>query len=145
VSSDGPLVIDAGLSIPRHELQLRATRAGGPGGQHVNTSSTRIELVWNVAGSQALTDDQRARIRAKLGARVDAQGNVRVVASASRSQARNRDDAIERLAAMIQRALVIPKPRKKTRPSKTAREKRLLSKKHLSKKKKERRRPHDDV
>jgi ribosome-associated protein len=145
VSSDEPLVIDSALSIPRHELQLRATRAGGPGGQHVNTSSTRIELAWNVAASQALTDDQRARIAAKLGSKVDAQGNVRVVASAYRSQARNRDDALERLAAMIRRALVVPKARKKTRPSKAAKEKRLLSKKHLSEKKKERRRPHDDV
>ena len=145
MSSDGPLVIDSALSIPRHELQLRATRAGGPGGQHVNTSSTRIELVWNVAESQALTDDQRTRIAAKLGSRVDSQGNVRVVASAYRSQARNRDDAIERLATMIRGALVVPKARKKTRPSKMAREKRLLSKKHVSEKKKERRRPHDDA
>jgi ribosome-associated protein len=145
VSADGPLVIDSALSIPRHELQLRATRAGGPGGQHVNTSSTRIELVWNVAASQALADDQRARIAAKLGSKVDAQGNVRVVASAYRSQARNRDDALERLATMIRRALVVPKARKKTRPSRAAKEKRLLSKQHLSEKKKERRRPHDDV
>ena len=145
MSTDGPLFVDSGLSIPRHELQLRATRAGGPGGQHVNTSSTRIELLWNVSGSRALADEQRARILAKLGSRVDAQGNVRVVASAYRSQARNRDDALERLAAMIRRALVVPKARKQTRPSRAAKEKRLLSKKHVSEKKKERRRPYDDV
>jgi ribosome-associated protein len=145
VSADGPLVVDSGVSIPRHELQLRATRAGGPGGQHVNTSSTRIELLWNVRESRALSEAQRTQLLERLASRVDAQGNVRVVASAYRSQARNRDDALARLGAMIRKALVVPKARKKTRPSRAAKEKRLLSKKHLSDKKQERRKPYDDA
>ena len=145
MSADGPLVVDSGVSIPRHELQLRATRAGGPGGQHVNTSSTRIELLWNVRESRALSEAQRTQLLERLASRVDAQGNVRVVASAYRSQARNRDDALARLGAMIRKALVVPKARKKTRPSRAAKEKRLLSKKHLSDKKQERRKPYDDA
>lgn len=145
MSADGPLVVDSGVSIPRNELQLRATRAGGPGGQHVNTSSTRIELLWNVRESRALSEAQRTQLLERLASRVDAQGTVRVVASAYRSQARNRDDALARLAAMIRKALVVPKARKKTRPSRAAKEKRLLSKKHLSDKKQERRKPYDDA
>lgn len=145
MSADGPLVVDGNVSIPRQELHLRATRSGGPGGQHVNTSSTRIELLWNARGSRALTGEQRARVLEKLASRVDAQGNVRVVASAYRSQARNRDDALDRLATMIRRALVLPKARKTTRPSRAAKEKRLLSKKLLSEKKQKRRTPHDDA
>ena len=145
MSDDRPLVVDADVSIPRHELQLRATRAGGPGGQHVNTSSTRIELLWNVRESRALTDAQRRQVLDRLASRVDAQGNVRVVASAYRSQARNREDAMERLGTMIRKALVVPKARKQTRPSRAAKEKRLISKKHLSEKKQERRKPYDDA
>ena len=145
MSADGPLVVNSDVSIPRHELQLRATRAGGPGGQHVNTSSTRIELVWNLRESRALSEAQRSQLLERLASRVDAQGNVRVVATAYRSQARNRDDALDRLAAMIRKGLVIPKARKQTRPSRAAKEKRLLSKKHVSQKKQARRKPYDDA
>lgn len=145
MSVDGPVVVNSTISIPRHELQLRATRAGGPGGQHVNTSSTRIEVVWNVAESRALNDEQRARLVEKLGSRVDGQGNIRVVASAYRSQARNRDDALDRLAELVRRSLAVPKARKKTRPSKASKEKRLLAKKQRSEKKSLRRDAHDDV
>ena len=88
MSADGPLVVDSGITIPRSELSFRASRAGGPGGQHVNTSSTRVELLWNLDRSRALDADQRARLRDKLAARLDADGNVRVVASANRSRAR---------------------------------------------------------
>lgn len=137
--STGPLVVDHGVVIPRAELTVRATRAGGPGGQHVNTSSTRIELLWNVRTSRALTDEQRGRVIGKLATRLDADGNVRVVASAYRSQARNREDAEERLVALVRRALVIPKQRRKTRPKKSAVEARLRSKKKLSEKKRQRR------
>lgn len=148
MSAGSALVVNSELSIPRFELAFRATRAGGPGGQHVNTSSTRVELLWNVDQSRTISDAQRARLRDKLGGRVDAQGNVRVVASAYRSQSRNRDDAEERLAAMIRRALVVPKPRKKTRPSRTAKENRLDSKRKHGDKKRHRRNPrspHDDM
>lgn len=143
--SDGALVVTSGLIIPRHELTFRASRAGGPGGQHVNTSSTRVEVLWNVAQSRAITDEQRERLLDKLATRLDAAGNVRVVGSAFRSQARNRDDAEARLASLVRRALIVPKARKKTRPSRTAVEKRLRTKKLESEKKRARRQRYDDL
>src|SRR5437764_4990151 len=91
--SSNAIVVNGRLAIPRTELQYRASRAGGPGGQHVNTSSTRIELLWDLGGSRAITDVERARLRAKLAPRLDSDGMVRVVASEHRSQARNRDPA----------------------------------------------------
>ena len=139
MSADSALPVNSDLSIPRFELTFRATRAGGPGGQHVNTSSTRIELLWSLERSRAVSDQQRSRLREKLAARLDAEGNVRVVASAFRSQLRNRQDAEERLAALIRRALAVPKARKKTRPSRSAVESRLRTKKKVSERKKERR------
>ena len=139
MSADSALLVNSDLSIPRFELTFRATRAGGPGGQHVNTSSTRVELLWSLARSRAVSDQQRGRLREKLAARLDAQGNVRVVASAFRSQLRNRQDAEERLAALIRRALAVPKARKTTRPSRSAVESRLRTKRKVSEKKKERR------
>lgn len=143
--TEGALVVSSDLIIPRHELTFRASRAGGPGGQHVNTSSTRVEVLWNLSASRAITDEQRARLRERLAARLDADGNVRVVGSAYRSQARNRDDAETRLASLVRRALIVPKARKKTRPSRTAVEKRLKTKKLASEKKRERRHRYDDV
>jgi ribosome-associated protein len=139
VTADSALVVDSDLSIPRSELSFRATRAGGPGGQHVNTSSTRVEVLWDVEGSSALTEHQRERLRNKLGGRLDSRGVLRVVASASRSQAQNRDDAEQRLVELVRRALAVPKPRKKTRPGRAAVEARLVSKRKLSDKKRKRR------
>ena len=127
------------LAIPRSELEYRATRAGGPGGQRVNTSSTRIELLWDLTGSQAIDDDQRDRLRTKLVSRLDSDGRVRVVASAHRSQRQNRRDAEERLAALIKYALRVPKKRRPTKPTRAAKEKRLAEKKRRSVIKRERR------
>lgn len=145
MSAASALVVNDSLAIPRHELTFRASRAGGPGGQHVNTSSTRVELVWNPGASRSVTPLQRERLLDKLSGRVDSQGNVRVVASAFRSQSRNREDAEARLAAMIRRALVIPRARKKTRPGRAAKEARLRLKKHVSDKKRDRRAGYDDA
>jgi ribosome-associated protein len=133
------------VHIPRAELTVRATRSGGPGGQHVNTSSTRIELVWNVDQTTALDDDARARVRARLGSRVDGEGNVRVVASDSRSQRRNRDEAEARFAGLIRRALAVPKPRRATRPTGASVARRLDEKRRRSRLKAERRRRGDDT
>src|SRR6185437_6966555 len=88
------------MAIPRSELQYRASRSGGPGGQHVNTSSTRIELLWDLNGSRAVTEEERERLRIKLAARLDSDGMVRVVASDRRSQQQNRQAADERLARL---------------------------------------------
>jgi len=127
------------VAIPRTELEYRATRAGGPGGQHVNTSSTRIELLWDLERSKAVTDDERARIREKLAARLDSDGMVRVVASDRRSQQQNRQAADERLAALVRHALHVPKRRRPTKPTKAAKEKRLSDKKRRSERKRDRR------
>jgi ribosome-associated protein len=126
------------VAIPRAELEYKATRSGGPGGQHVNTSSTRIELLWDLPGSQAVTEEQRERLRHKLGPRLDSEGKVRVVASDQRSQAQNRHAADKRLVALVQHALHVPKKRKATKPTRAAKEKRLSEKKRNSDKKRNR-------
>lgn len=133
------LVVSPALSIPRAELDAKATRAGGPGGQHVNTSSTRIELRWSVRDSRALDDAQRALLLERLAARLDAEGAVRVVASEHRSQRQNRDAAEARLADLVRRALVVAKKRKATKPSRAAKARRLDEKRKHSDKKRERR------
>jgi ribosome-associated protein len=127
------------VSIPPGELDARATKAGGPGGQHVNTSSTRVELLWRLAESRAVTDEQRARLRLKLAPRLDSEGNVRVVASDTRSQRQNRILAEERLVTLVRRALAIPKTRRKTAPTRSAIERRLADKRMRSQRKQERR------
>lgn len=133
------LVVTSSLSIPRAELMFRASRAGGAGGQHVNTSSTRIELLWDLTRSASVTDDQRERLLSKLAARLDAEGFVRVVASARRSQKQNREEAERRLAQLVRQALVVPKTRKKTKPSRGAKERRLTDKKRRAERKQNRR------
>ena len=138
MSDDSLLAIDEQLAIPRAELSYQATRSGGPGGQHVNTSSTRVELTWNVAGSVALTDAQRERIMMKLPRRIDKEGVLRLVSGSSRSQYQNREDVTERLRRMIAAALKEPKPRRRTKPPRAAREKRLAEKKRRSDLKKDR-------
>lgn len=132
------LTVTPTLAIPRDELQYRASRSGGPGGQHVNTSSTRIELLWNLAVSRVITDEERERLRSKLAARLDADGMVRVVASDRRSQQQNKQAADERLAALIKRALHVPKPRRATKPTRASKERRLSDKKRHSERKRNR-------
>jgi ribosome-associated protein len=132
------LRVNDALAIPRAELEYRATRAGGPGGQHVNTSSTRIELTWNVQASPALSEPQRERIMEKLSSRIDGDGVLRIVAAGSRSQHQNRAAATERLAEAVERALRTPKPRKRTRTPRAAKEARLQEKKRRSRVKQDR-------
>lgn len=136
--STDALVVSGSLAIPRHELSVRATKSGGPGGQHVNTSSTRIELFWNIATSRALDDGARARLLERLASRLDGEGTLRLVASDSRSQLQNRRAAEERLVAMVNAALVPRKKRKATKPSRAAKEKRLDEKKRHSERKRNR-------
>jgi ribosome-associated protein len=125
--------------IPRSELNVRATRSGGPGGQHVNTSSTRIEITWDVTRTRALTEDERGRVVARLGARVSEDGTVRVVASDSRSQRQNRERAEARLVDLIRRALAVRKARKRTRTPRAAVEARLEGKRRQRERKRQRR------
>lgn len=137
-SLDG-IRVNEQVVIPRDELVARATRSGGAGGQHVNTSSTRIELVWNVQASRALTDEQRQRVMQKLSSRLDGDHNLRIVASDRRSQRQNRESAEARMADLVREALVVPKKRRPTKPSRAAKQARLDSKRRLSEKKRERR------
>ena len=131
--SESPILyISSELALPRTELEYRASRSGGPGGQHVNTSSTRIELLWNLAGSPSLSEDQRALLMRKLAGRIDQSGTLRVVASTHRSQFQNRQEATERLRTLVAEALRVPRRRKKTRPPRAAKEARLKAKKRRS-------------
>jgi ribosome-associated protein len=132
------LAVDGSLSIPRSELDVRVSRSSGAGGQHVNKTSSRVEIFWNVAASRALTEEQRTRLQSKLASRLTGEGSVRVVASDMRSQSRNRDLAEERLADLIRRALVVQRRRKPTKPTRAAKEARLESKKRHSDKKRNR-------
>lgn len=138
------LPVQPGVVIPWRELEVRASRSGGPGGQHVNTSSTRVEVVWNVRTTVALDVGQRARVAAALASRLDGEGALRVVASDTRSQRQNRALAEERLAEMVRRALVVRKARKRTRPTRSSVEKRLSSKRRQAGKKRERKISPDD-
>jgi ribosome-associated protein len=142
--SDNDIVVSTALTIPGAELTFRASRAGGPGGQHVNTSSTRIELLWDLTQSTAVNEELRARLLEKLSSRLDAEGMVRVVASDRRSQAQNREAAAERLAKLVRQALVVRKKRRLTRPTAASREQRLSEKKHRGERKRDRRRDFDD-
>jgi ribosome-associated protein len=142
---DGYLEITPDLLLPVSELDYRATRSGGPGGQHVNTSSTRIELWWDISASPALTDEQRARLLTRLATRLDSEGRLRIVASESRSQLRNREAATERLREVVAAGLAVAKRRKRTKPSRAAKAARLEAKRRRSATKRERRPPrHDD-
>jgi ribosome-associated protein len=120
--------IDDGLSIPRGELAYRATRSGGPGGQHVNTTATRVELTWDLAGSPSLSDEQRQRLLARLATRIDSAGVLRLTASRSRSQARNKEEVTERFRTIVVEALRERKRRKPTRPTRASKEARLRAK-----------------
>ena len=137
--SQNLLAVNETLSIPRSELDVRVSRSSGAGGQHVNKTSSRVEIFWNILGSRALDEDQRARLLGRLSSRLNTDGSIRVVASDMRSQTRNRELAEERLADVVRRALIVPKKRRATKPTKASREARLESKKRHSSKKAERR------
>ncbi len=140
----GRLVVNGQVRIPAQELTVRASKSGGPGGQHVNTSSTRVEVVWNLRESTALSADQRERLEARLSTKLDARGNLRVVAADTRSQSQNRALALSRLVQMLRAGLVVPKARRATKPSRGQREQRLDAKKRRSSVKRDRRWDADD-
>jgi len=143
-TDDGRLIVNARIAIPAAELEIRATRAGGPGGQHVNTSSTRVEVVWQALDSAALSDADRVRLQARLATKLDSRGAVRVVAADTRSQSQNRELALGRLAELVRQALVVPKVRRATKPTRSSKEARLQTKKRRSAQKRDRRSRGDD-
>lgn len=128
------------FTVPPAELRFRASRASGPGGQHVNKAATRVEALWDVAASPSLTPAQRQALLDRLGGRIDKSGVLRVVSQRHRSQDRNRVAAVERLQELVRHALQPPKPRKKTRPPKSAAERRLQAKRARAEKKRQRER-----
>jgi ribosome-associated protein len=139
MATEGILAVSERVAIPRAELEYRASRAGGAGGQHVNTSSTRIELLWNVLTTSALDEAARHRVATKLASRLDGEGWIRIVSSARRSQGQNREAAEARLAELVRGAMVVPKRRKPTKPSRGAKEARLSEKKKRGDTKRQRR------
>ncbi len=138
VAAGNLLRVNDAFSIPRGELDMRVSRSSGAGGQHVNKTSSRVEIFWNVRGSRALSEDQRTRLLERLASRITTDGSIRIVASEMRSQARNRDLAEEKLADIVRRALVIPRKRRPTRPTTASKEARLEGKKRRSHTKRER-------
>lgn len=133
------LQVTGTIAVPRAELVYRASRSGGAGGQHVNTSSTRIELLWDFQRSAALDDLQKERVRTKLAARIDSDGMLRVVAGNRRSQLQNRIAAEERLVTLVRGAMHVAKKRRATAPTRASKERRIETKKLRSKKKANRR------
>jgi ribosome-associated protein len=129
------LRIDERLSIPLGEVELRASRSSGPGGQHANVTASRVEAVFDVLASSTLDDSQRALLLERAGPVVTA------IAQDARGQARNRELALERLAEKIATGLVAPRQRRPTRPSRAARQRRLERKRRIGERKRDRRRP----
>lgn len=129
------LRVDERLAIPLGEIELRASRSSGPGGQHANVTASRVEAVFDVRASGALDDAQRARLLERLGPVVTA------VAQESRGQARNRELALQRLAGKVAAGLLVPRSRRPTKPSRAARRRRLESKRQVGERKRARRRP----
>jgi ribosome-associated protein len=126
------------LTIPLAEVLLRTSRSSGPGGQHANVTASRVEASFDVLASRALSESQRARILARAGERIVA------VAQDERSQTRNRDLALKRLAERLARALAVPRQRRPTRPTAASRERRLQAKRRATDRKRGRRPPAAD-
>lgn len=118
-----------GIIIPESELEITTSRAGGPGGQYVNKTSSRITLRWNIPNTNVLTDEQKARVINNLQSQLTTDGDLIIHNSATRSQEQNKEAALELLAEKIRKALFIPKKRMKTKVSKSIKEGRLQSKK----------------
>ena len=132
---DDPLRIGSHAQVPLSEVELRASRSSGPGGQHANVTASRVEAVFDVCSSRALSEEQRQRITSRLGP------VVRAVAQDTRSQARNRELALERLRGRLESALTVQRPRRATKPTGTSRRRRAESKRRRGELKRLRRRP----
>jgi ribosome-associated protein len=135
---EDPMPVGRNIAIPLREVVVRASRSSGPGGQHANVTASRIEAVFDVAASSTLTDEQKRRVIARLGPRVVA------IAQDARSQARNRELALQRLARRLSGALAVQRPRRATRPSHSSVTRRLDAKRRRADRKRGRRPPGAD-
>jgi ribosome-associated protein len=135
---DDPMRVTRDVAIPLREIELLASRSSGPGGQHANVTASRIEARFEVAASTALSEAQKQRVTSRCGP------VVRAVAQDARSQARNRELALERLRERLERALAVRRARRATRPSAAAREQRLRAKRARARRKADRRPPRTD-
>jgi ribosome-associated protein len=135
---EDPMRVTRDVAVPLREIVVRASRSSGPGGQHANVTASRVEASFDAAGSPSLTDEQRARVLARCGP------VIRAVAQDARSQARNRELALERLRDRLARALHVPRARRATRPTKASRVRHEQSKRRQAQRKSERRRPAQD-
>jgi ribosome-associated protein len=135
---EDPMQVTRGVAVPLSEIELRVSRSSGPGGQHANVTASRVEVILDVASSPSLSEEQRRRVMARVGPRLTS------VAQDTRSQARNRELALERLRSRLAAALTVQRPRRPTKPSREARRKRVESKRRRSETKRRRRRPSAD-
>jgi ribosome-associated protein len=130
------LRISSRVTLPSQDLSWSASRSSGPGGQNVNRVASKVDLRFDLDGTRALSPAVKARLRALAGNQLDKEGQVMITSQATREQARNLEDARDKLASLVRRALQPPKRRKKTRPSRRAKQRRLDAKKRRSEKKK---------
>jgi ribosome-associated protein len=126
------LEVNERITIPEGELTWSFVRSGGPGGQNVNKVASKAVLRWNAAASPSLPEDVKARLLAQQGKRLTGEGDLVLTSQRYRDQERNRQDCLEKLRELVLRATVVPRRRKKTRPSRGARERRLAEKRHRS-------------
>ena len=131
-TSDSILPIRPGLDIPKSELHFRFSRSSGPGGQHVNRSATRVELLFDVARSPSLDESQRTKLIGRLSSYLDREGVLHLASQSSRSQSRNREELVKRFQSLLAAALVQRRKRRPTRPTRSSREKRRESKRQRS-------------
>jgi ribosome-associated protein len=135
---EDPMQVTRSVRIPLREIELRTSRSSGPGGQHANVTASRVEAVFDVAESKVLTEHQQRRVIARVG------GQITAVAQDARSQARNRELALERLRDKLAKALAVPRKRRPTRPTAASRHRRLDAKKRTGERKRGRRKPGPD-